>query len=128
MKKIQFNSKFPFIRTFKKSTQYCYGSKNIKKIKYVNKYWKSSKNKCVKFIFHWRRARSKRYIACAFFKRIQQELTLNFETTQHLKVEQYRDRAMASVWRRFQRVNKRAAKFQFTASFHELKVETTSKW
>uniref|UniRef100_A0A336LVB5 CSON000969 protein n=1 Tax=Culicoides sonorensis TaxID=179676 RepID=A0A336LVB5_CULSO len=35
---------------------------------------------------------------------------------------------MASVWRRFQRVNKRAAKFQFTASFHELKVETTSKW
>lgn len=31
---------------------------------------------------------------------------------------------MSSVWKRLQRVNKRAAKFQFTASFHELQVET----
>lgn len=31
---------------------------------------------------------------------------------------------MSSVWKRLQRVNKRAAKFQFTASFHELNVET----
>uniref|UniRef100_A0A8D9DRZ7 EH domain-binding protein 1 n=1 Tax=Cacopsylla melanoneura TaxID=428564 RepID=A0A8D9DRZ7_9HEMI len=35
---------------------------------------------------------------------------------------------MASVWKRLQRVNKRAAKFQFTASFHQLIVESTSKW
>ncbi|KAL5287188.1 EHBP1 family protein [Megaselia abdita] len=35
---------------------------------------------------------------------------------------------MGSVWKRLQRVNKRAAKFQFTASFHELHVETTAKW
>lgn len=35
---------------------------------------------------------------------------------------------MGSVWKRLQRVNKRAAKFQFTVSYHELKVETTSKW
>jgi len=35
---------------------------------------------------------------------------------------------MASVWKRLQRVNKRAAKFQFTVSYNELVVETTSKW
>ncbi|XP_037915940.1 EH domain-binding protein 1-like protein 1 isoform X1 [Hermetia illucens] len=35
---------------------------------------------------------------------------------------------MGSVWKRLQRVNKRAAKFQFTASYHELRVETTTKW
>lgn len=35
---------------------------------------------------------------------------------------------MGSVWKRLQRVNKRAAKFQFTASYHDLKVETTTKW
>lgn len=35
---------------------------------------------------------------------------------------------MGSVWKRLQRVNKRAAKFQFTASYHELRVETTAKW
>ncbi|XP_037888360.1 EH domain-binding protein 1 isoform X4 [Glossina fuscipes] len=36
--------------------------------------------------------------------------------------------AMGSVWKRLQRVNKRAAKFQFTASYHELRLETTAKW
>ncbi|XP_037811479.1 EH domain-binding protein 1 isoform X8 [Lucilia sericata] len=36
--------------------------------------------------------------------------------------------AMGSVWKRLQRVNKRAAKFQFTASYHELHLETTAKW
>lgn len=35
---------------------------------------------------------------------------------------------MGSVWKRLQRVNKRAAKFQFTVSYHTLRVETTSKW
>ncbi|GBP07827.1 EH domain-binding protein 1-like protein 1, partial [Eumeta japonica] len=35
--------------------------------------------------------------------------------------------AMGSVWKRLQRVNKRAAKFQFTASYHELHLETTAK-
>ncbi|KAG5672661.1 hypothetical protein PVAND_002773 [Polypedilum vanderplanki] len=35
---------------------------------------------------------------------------------------------MGSVWKRLQRVNKRAAKFQFTVSYHEIKVETTTKW
>ncbi|XP_017960165.1 EH domain-binding protein 1 isoform X2 [Drosophila navojoa] len=35
---------------------------------------------------------------------------------------------MGSVWKRLQRVNKRAAKFQFTASYHELRLETTAKW
>ncbi|XP_059351340.1 EH domain-binding protein 1-like [Daphnia carinata] len=35
---------------------------------------------------------------------------------------------MGSVWKRLQRVNKRAAKFQFTVSYNELVVETTSKW
>ncbi|XP_059607944.1 EH domain-binding protein 1 [Phlebotomus argentipes] len=35
---------------------------------------------------------------------------------------------MGSVWKRLQRVNKRAAKFQFTVSYHSLRVETTAKW
>ncbi|XP_022081260.1 EH domain-binding protein 1-like isoform X2 [Acanthaster planci] len=35
---------------------------------------------------------------------------------------------MALVWKRLQRVGKRAAKFKFTASFHELMVEVTKKW
>ena len=35
---------------------------------------------------------------------------------------------MGSVWKRLQRVNKRAAKFQFTVSYNELAVETTTKW
>ncbi|XP_014259920.1 EH domain-binding protein 1-like isoform X2 [Cimex lectularius] len=35
---------------------------------------------------------------------------------------------MGSVWKRLQRVNKRAAKFQFTVSYHQILVETTSKW
>lgn len=35
---------------------------------------------------------------------------------------------MGSVWKRLQRVNKRAAKFQFTVSYNELVVETSSKW
>ncbi|XP_017887504.1 EH domain-binding protein 1 isoform X2 [Ceratina calcarata] len=35
---------------------------------------------------------------------------------------------MSSVWKRLQRVNKRAAKFQFTVSYHELTLETTTKW
>ncbi|XP_046751457.1 EH domain-binding protein 1 [Diprion similis] len=35
---------------------------------------------------------------------------------------------MSSVWKRLQRVNKRAAKFQFTVSYHEVNLETTSKW
>ncbi|RZF33164.1 hypothetical protein LSTR_LSTR004850 [Laodelphax striatellus] len=35
---------------------------------------------------------------------------------------------MTSVWKRLQRVNKRAAKFQFTASYHQITLETTSKW
>ncbi|XP_012277259.1 EH domain-binding protein 1 isoform X1 [Orussus abietinus] len=35
---------------------------------------------------------------------------------------------MSSVWKRLQRVNKRAAKFQFTVSYHEVTLETTSKW
>lgn len=35
---------------------------------------------------------------------------------------------MSSVWKRLQRVNKNAAKFQFTVSYHELTLETTSKW
>ncbi|CAD7012976.1 unnamed protein product [Ceratitis capitata] len=34
---------------------------------------------------------------------------------------------MGSVWKRLQRVNKRAAKFQFTSSYHELRLETTAK-
>jgi hypothetical protein len=35
---------------------------------------------------------------------------------------------MASVWKRLQRVNKRAAKFQYTASYHRIDLETTPKW
>uniref|UniRef100_T1IPS8 C2 NT-type domain-containing protein n=1 Tax=Strigamia maritima TaxID=126957 RepID=T1IPS8_STRMM len=35
---------------------------------------------------------------------------------------------MSSVWKRLQRVNQRAAKFQFISSYHELMVECTSKW
>ncbi|XP_051861640.1 EH domain-binding protein 1 isoform X1 [Drosophila albomicans] len=35
---------------------------------------------------------------------------------------------MGSVWKRLQRVNKRAAKFQFTVSYHDLRLETTAKW
>jgi len=35
---------------------------------------------------------------------------------------------MTSVWKRLQRVNKHAAKFQFTVSYHQLTLETTSKW
>jgi len=35
---------------------------------------------------------------------------------------------MTSVWKRLQRVNKHAAKFQFTVSYHHLTLETTSKW
>ncbi len=33
-----------------------------------------------------------------------------------------------SVWKRLQRVGKRASKFQFTASYQELVVEVTKKW
>ncbi|XP_014664470.1 PREDICTED: EH domain-binding protein 1-like isoform X4 [Priapulus caudatus] len=33
-----------------------------------------------------------------------------------------------SVWKRLQRVGKRAAKFQFTASYQELVLECTKKW
>lgn len=35
---------------------------------------------------------------------------------------------MASVWKRLQRVNKKATKFQFTISYHQIICETTSKW
>ncbi|KAM9836375.1 EH domain-binding protein 1 [Aulostomus maculatus] len=35
---------------------------------------------------------------------------------------------MTSVWKRLQRVGKRASKFQFAASFHELMIECTNKW
>ncbi|XP_022245844.1 EH domain-binding protein 1-like isoform X2 [Limulus polyphemus] len=35
---------------------------------------------------------------------------------------------MSSVWKRLQRANKRAARFQFTASYQELMVEGTKKW
>ncbi|XP_071450234.1 EH domain-binding protein 1 isoform X2 [Hetaerina americana] len=35
---------------------------------------------------------------------------------------------MGSVWKRLQRVNKRAARFQFIVSYHQLSLETTSKW
>lgn len=36
--------------------------------------------------------------------------------------------AMTSVWKRLQRVGKRASKFQFVASFQELTIECTEKW
>ncbi|XP_030579056.1 EH domain-binding protein 1-like protein 1 isoform X1 [Archocentrus centrarchus] len=35
---------------------------------------------------------------------------------------------MASVWKRLQRVGKKASKFQFAASFQELVIECTNKW
>ncbi|CAN0405874.1 unnamed protein product [Lampetra fluviatilis] len=35
---------------------------------------------------------------------------------------------MSSVWKRLQRVGKRASKFQFVASYQELMVECTKKW
>nr|XP_020450565.1 uncharacterized protein LOC109957211 isoform X2 [Monopterus albus] len=35
---------------------------------------------------------------------------------------------MTSVWKRLQRVGKKAAKFQFAASFQELMIECTHKW
>uniref|UniRef100_A0AAV2KM89 C2 NT-type domain-containing protein n=1 Tax=Knipowitschia caucasica TaxID=637954 RepID=A0AAV2KM89_KNICA len=35
---------------------------------------------------------------------------------------------MTSVWKRLQRVGKKAAKFQFAASFQELMIECTKKW
>uniref|UniRef100_UPI00358E466D EH domain-binding protein 1 isoform X2 n=1 Tax=Myxine glutinosa TaxID=7769 RepID=UPI00358E466D len=35
---------------------------------------------------------------------------------------------MSSVWKRLQRVGKRASKFQFVASYQELTVECTKKW
>ncbi|XP_045710848.1 EH domain-binding protein 1-like protein 1 isoform X5 [Phyllostomus hastatus] len=35
---------------------------------------------------------------------------------------------MTTVWKRLQRVGKRAAKFQFVACYHELVVECTKKW
>uniref|UniRef100_A0A3P8WRL0 C2 NT-type domain-containing protein n=1 Tax=Cynoglossus semilaevis TaxID=244447 RepID=A0A3P8WRL0_CYNSE len=35
---------------------------------------------------------------------------------------------MTSVWKRLQRVGKKAAKFQFAASFQELTIECTQKW
>uniref|UniRef100_A0A8C5HUR0 EH domain-binding protein 1-like protein 1 n=1 Tax=Gouania willdenowi TaxID=441366 RepID=A0A8C5HUR0_GOUWI len=35
---------------------------------------------------------------------------------------------MTSVWKRLQRVGKKASKFQFAASFHELVLECTDKW
>ncbi|KAM3968527.1 eps15 homology domain containing protein-binding protein 1 isoform 2-T2 [Aphomia sociella] len=35
---------------------------------------------------------------------------------------------MASVWKRLQRVNKRAAKFQYTASYHRVDLDTSPKW
>ncbi|XP_041821562.1 EH domain-binding protein 1-like protein 1 isoform X7 [Chelmon rostratus] len=35
---------------------------------------------------------------------------------------------MTSVWKRLQRVGKKASKFQFVASFQELMIECTNKW
>ncbi|KAK7604096.1 hypothetical protein V9T40_004369 [Parthenolecanium corni] len=35
---------------------------------------------------------------------------------------------MSLVWKRLQRVNKRAARFQFTVSYHQITLETTPKW
>ncbi|XP_041634609.1 uncharacterized protein ehbp1l1a isoform X9 [Cheilinus undulatus] len=35
---------------------------------------------------------------------------------------------MTSVWKRLQRVGKKAAKFQFAASFQELMIECSNKW
>lgn len=36
--------------------------------------------------------------------------------------------SMTSVWKRLQRVGKKASKFQFAASFQELIIECTNKW
>ncbi|KAJ8708167.1 hypothetical protein PYW08_010533 [Mythimna loreyi] len=47
------------------------------------------------------------------------------ETPRHC--DHYRVK-MASVWKRLQRVNKRAAKFQYTASYHRVDLETSPKW
>ncbi|CAH2009131.1 unnamed protein product [Acanthoscelides obtectus] len=38
------------------------------------------------------------------------------------------DASMGSVWKRLQRVNKRAAKFHFTVSYHQLSIDLSSKW
>ncbi|KAA8586769.1 hypothetical protein FQN60_000605, partial [Etheostoma spectabile] len=35
---------------------------------------------------------------------------------------------MTSVWKRLQRVGKKASKFQFVASYQELVLECTKKW
>ncbi|CAG9133802.1 unnamed protein product [Plutella xylostella] len=35
---------------------------------------------------------------------------------------------MAAVWKRLQRVNKRAAKFQYTASYHRVDLQISAKW
>lgn len=35
---------------------------------------------------------------------------------------------MTSVWKRLQRVGKKASKFQFVASYQELTLECTKKW
>jgi hypothetical protein len=35
---------------------------------------------------------------------------------------------MSSVWKRLQRVGKRATKFRFVAAFHELMIEGSNKW
>ncbi|XP_018549392.1 EH domain-binding protein 1 [Lates calcarifer] len=35
---------------------------------------------------------------------------------------------MTSVWKRLQRVGKKASKFQFAASFQEMMIECTDKW
>ena len=35
---------------------------------------------------------------------------------------------MTSVWKRLQRVGKKASKFQFVASYQELVLEFTKKW
>ncbi|CDQ77381.1 unnamed protein product [Oncorhynchus mykiss] len=35
---------------------------------------------------------------------------------------------MTSVWKRLQRVGKKASKFQFAVTFQELTVECTKKW
>jgi hypothetical protein len=35
---------------------------------------------------------------------------------------------MSSVWKRLQRVNKRAAKFRIVTGFHELMIEGSNKW
>nr|XP_018916882.1 PREDICTED: EH domain-binding protein 1 isoform X2 [Bemisia tabaci] len=44
------------------------------------------------------------------------------------RTENIYSKKMSSVWKRLQRVNKRAAKFRFTASYHQINLETTPKW